>query len=128
MYTAITSGIKISVSCKFEPAYSNPIGKDYMYSYTITIENQNYFSVQLMRRYWSIKDAEGNIREVEGAGVIGLQPIIAPGARHIYTSNCDMGTDMGTMRGNYQMKKVDEDVTFNVRIPEFRLEVPFLLN
>ncbi|MCB0760457.1 MAG: Co2+/Mg2+ efflux protein ApaG [Flavobacteriales bacterium] len=113
---------------RFEPGISNPLRNNYMYSYTILIENNNDFPVQLMRRHWTIIDANGHNRQVEGPGVIGIQPVILPGASHTYSSTTSLPTLKGVMYGTYLMKKLDYSQEFRVRIPEFKLRVPYQLN
>lgn len=128
MYTAVTSGITISVRTRFEPGFSAPLKNHFYYSYTILIENNNDYPVQLLRRHWTIIDAVGHHREVEGPGVIGVQPVILPGASHTYTSAADLSTLKGKMYGTYLMKRLDEPKEFRVKIPEFKLRVPYQLN
>ena len=79
MVSKISAGIKVSVDVYYQPDYSNPINAEYMFAYRITIENNNAFSVKLLNRHWFIFDSNGDHREVEGDGVVGLQPIINPG-------------------------------------------------
>jgi ApaG protein len=128
MYTAVTSGIKISVRTRFEPGFSAPLKNYYHYSYTILIENNNDYPVQLLRRHWTITDANNKVREVEGPGVVGLQPVILPGATHTYSSACDLSTLLGKMCGTYLMKRLEDESEFRVKIPEFKLRVPYQLN
>jgi uncharacterized protein affecting Mg2+/Co2+ transport len=79
MVTEITQGIKVSVETEYQPAYSSPSQYHYVFTYRITIENQSEYTIQLMRRHWHIYDAGFNMREVEGEGVVGQQPVL--GAR-----------------------------------------------
>jgi ApaG protein len=124
MATQITHGIKVSVEVFFQPEYSRPEKGRNVFSYRITIENQSSKTVQLLRRHWQIFDSIGQKREVEGEGVIGEQPIIAPGSTHQYTSWCPLLSDMGSMRGTYLMVSQDDGERFRVRIPEFMLIAP----
>ena len=128
MTTAVTEGIKISVQTKFEPNYSSPLGGQFLFAYHIIIENQNPFPVQLLHRHWYIFDSNGTHREVEGKGVVGLQPLIEAGAKYAYNSACDLFTERGTMRGTYQMRRMDNKQLFTVLIPEFTMEVPHSMN
>lgn len=128
MVTAITAGIKISVVTIYQEEYSNPEKEHFMFAYQITIENLNEFSIQLMRRQWFIFDSNGTRREVEGEGVVGLQPLIEPGESYSYVSGCNLSSDIGTMSGNYQMYRSLDDSCFMVDIPEFELIVPYRLN
>jgi len=128
MVTAITQGVKISVETDYQDEYSNPSSEHFMFSYRINIENLSDYAIQLKRRQWFIFDSNGSQREVEGEGVVGLQPIIEPGNSHSYVSGCHLTTDMGSMSGNYLMQRLADDTEFIVDIPEFNLIVPYRLN
>lgn len=128
MVTSISQGVKISVETIYQDEYSHPATEQYMFAYQITIENLSDFSIQLKRRHWYIFDSNGTQREVEGEGVVGLQPVIEPGELHTYVSGCQLSTDMGTMRGNYLMHRMVDDTEFKVDIPEFNLVTPYRLN
>ena len=128
MVTKITDGIKISVDTLYQPEYSNPAGEHFMYAYQIRIENLSDYSIQLLRRKWYIFDSNGTRREVEGEGVVGQQPIIDPGESPQYVSGCNLRTDLGTMKGHYQMQRLIDGKLFNVNIPEFQLCCPYKLN
>lgn len=128
MFVAVTEGIRISVRSAFEPQFSNPLRNQYCFSYHVTIENENDFPVQLLRRHWIIKAKNGGMREVEGPGVVGEQPIVQPGEQHTYSSGSNLAVLQGSMTGTYLMRRVDSDNQFRVRIPEFTLRVPFKLN
>lgn len=126
--TQITQGIKISVSPRFEPLHSNPLDQKFLFSYHIIIENLSEYTVQLLRRHWYIKDAHGEVKEVEGSGVIGKQPILQPGQLHEYSSWCPLTTPIGEMRGTYLMHRLDSEALFEVEIPAFDLIADFKLN
>ncbi|MES2829105.1 MAG: Co2+/Mg2+ efflux protein ApaG [Bacteroidota bacterium] len=128
MVTAITQGIKISVETTYQDEQSNPANDYYLFAYRITIENLSDYSIQLKRRQWFIFDSSGTKREVEGEGVVGLQPIMQPGESHSYVSGCQLGTEVGSMKGNYQMTRLADNISFVVDIPEFELVVPYRLN
>ena len=128
MTTALTSGIIISVDCKYEERFSNPSAGLFMFSYGIHIENKNPYPIKLLSRYWKIVDSNTRQREVEGEGVIGEQPIIAPGESYAYRSSCDFTTDMGKMSGYYKMQNLESNLIFDVTIPEFFLMVPYRSN
>ena len=90
MVVAVTEGVKISVFSLFEERMSAAPQGSFVFSYRISIENQNDFPVQLLRRHWFITDSNGLKREIEGPGVVGEQPVIAPGENFSYTSACDL--------------------------------------
>jgi ApaG protein len=123
-----TNGITITVETQYLPAQSNPRALQYIFGYFITIENGSPHTVQLLRRHWTIRDAGAGLREVEGDGVIGQQPILKPGESHSYASYCDLSSDVGKMSGTYLMTRCDDGSFFQVAIPEFKLTAPFKFN
>jgi len=128
MVTKITDGVKISVETIYQPEYSNPANEHFMFAYRVHIENLTENSVQLLNRHWDIFDSNGTKREVEGEGVVGQQPIIEPGDNHEYVSGCNLKTDIGSMRGSYEMERIVDGLKFRVNIPEFYLIAPYKLN
>ena len=128
MVTAITQGVKISVETVYQDAYSNPADEAFMFAYKIEIENLSDYTIQLMRRQWFIFDSNGTLKEVEGEGVIGVQPVIEPGQTHAYVSGCQISTEIGSMKGNYSMVRLADETSFKVDIPEFQLIAPYRLN
>ncbi len=128
MVSQITDGVKVSVQTEYQPDYSNPGQDHFVFTYKIVIENCSEHTVKLLRRHWLIYDANRGIREVEGEGVVGLQPILEPGESHEYVSGCNLKTDLGKMSGNYLMERVRDEKTFNVTVPAFSLIVPYRLN
>lgn len=124
MNSAISEGILVNVEVFYQPEYSNPMQNEFMFAYRITIENFNSFPVKLLRRNWYIFDSNGTYRQVEGEGVVGVQPTLQPGENYQYTSGCNLRTDMGKMKGTYQMENLDTRQAFHVIIPEFEMIVP----
>jgi ApaG protein len=128
MISKISEGVNIIVENFYQPDYSNPASSEYMFAYRITIENNNTFPVKLLRRHWFIYDATGSLREVEGEGVVGVQPQINPGQKYQYISGCNLRTEMGKMYGTYLMENSNNKKQFNVIIPAFEMTVPFKMN
>jgi ApaG protein len=128
MVTKITEGVKVSVETIYQPEYSNPANEHFMFAYRVKIENMGDYSVQLMSRKWTIFDSNESKRSVEGEGVVGQQPLIEPGENHEYVSGCNLKTDIGTMKGSYEMIRVVDGQKFQVNIPEFQLITPYKLN
>jgi ApaG protein len=128
MDTKTTEGVKVTVTTNFLPDYSSPVQQHYVFAYKISIENNSEFTVKLLRRHWYIHDATGIMREVEGEGVVGQQPVLEPGESHEYVSGCNLKTGMGKMRGTYLMERMVDGKKFHVTIPEFSLIVPYKLN
>jgi len=128
MVSQISEGIKISVETYYQPDYSNPVNNEFMFAYKITIENNNAFPVKLLSRHWYIYDSNGSLREVEGEGVVGVQPQINPGQLYQYISGCNLRTEIGKMHGTYLMENITNKKTFTVVIPSFQMSTPFKLN
>lgn len=128
MTSKISGGVKISVETYYQPEYSNPVNSEFMFAYKITIENNNDFPVKLLRRHWYIYDSEGTMREVEGEGVVGIQPVIAAAASYQYISGCNLRSEIGKMYGTYLLENVNNKNTFDVAIPVFEMQAPFKLN
>lgn len=128
MVTATTKGIKISVETEYQPAYSSPTQFHYVFTYRITIENLGDQTIQLLNRHWYIHDAVRPVKEVEGEGVVGQQPVLEPGQSHHYVSGCNLKSGIGKMYGTYTMERVMDGKKFKVKIPEFTMFVPYKLN
>lgn len=128
MITKISEGITISVETFYQPEYSNPISGEFMFAYRITLQNNNSFPVQLLRRHWYIFDSNADHSEVEGEGVIGLQPIINPTEKYQYVSGCNLKSEIGKMHGMYFMENCHNKKTFLINVPAFEMIVPFKLN
>lgn len=128
MLTTTTSGVSVSVETKYIPRISSPLLDSFVFSYEITIVNQNDFPIQLMRRFWDVFDSSGYCREIEGAGVVGEQPIIQPQQVFTYSSACDLRSPRGKMSGYFTMRQLDNQQLFIARVPDFQMEVPFILN
>lgn len=128
MVTATTKQIKVTVETEFQPGYSSAAQQHLVFTYRVTIENRGEHRVQLLRRCWQIYDPQSGVREVEGEGVVGLQPIIAPGEAHQYVSGCSLKSQVGKMKGTYLMQRLDDRSEFYIAIPEFVMTVPHLLN
>ena len=112
--------IKISARSQYQPDRSAPDEGRYVFAYTITIENQGQSAARLLDRHWIITDADGQVQEVRGQGVIGAQPFIEPGKSFEYTSGTILPTPLGSMHGSYGMI-ADDGTRFEARIPAFSL-------
>ena len=119
--------IQVNVRTAYIPEQSDPGSDRYVFAYTVTIANEGTASAQLISRHWVITDAENQVQEVRGMGVVGEQPLLKPGDTFEYSSGSSIPTAVGTMRGAYQL--VAEDGTrFEASIPEFALSVPRTLH
>lgn len=126
---AITNGIRVRVAAQYLPEHSHAGASDrqWFFAYTVKISNEGLDTVQLVSRHWVITDANGRIEEVRGPGVVGAQPVLAPGESFEYTSGCPLKTSFGTMRGSYQMVAEDGQ-QFDAEIASFALTVPYAVN
>jgi ApaG protein len=123
MYKATTRAILVTVQPQYLPDQSEPAKSQYVWSYTVRIENHGDVAVQLRSRHWKITDGLGRLQEVRGPGVVGKTPLLRPGDTFEYTSGTPLSTPSGIMGGTYQM--VDEaGVKFDIEIPTFSLDTP----
>jgi len=130
-YRATTDGIRVHVRSRYEPEFSRPDERRFIFSYRIIIENRSRKGIKVLRREWHIVDAMGHRRKVVGNGVVGVQPEILPGRIFEYDSACDLRCEMGQMRGTYTVqphKPKGEANLFEVQIPSFCLETPWTLS
>jgi len=125
--SALTRGIRVSVTSAFRPDRSEPGQGRWLFSYTVRVANEGDVPAQLVSRHWIITDATGEREEVVGDGVIGQQPRLSPGEQFEYTSFCILKTPHGSMRGTYRMVRAD-GATFDARIAPFALVVPGAVN
>jgi len=122
-HSAETRGLMIRVSVSFLPEQSDPSSGRWFWAYHIRLENGGTQEVQLLTRRWVITDGRGARHSVEGEGVVGEQPVLAPGQSYDYVSGCPLDTPMGSMEGSYQMIGADGEI-FDARIPRFQLVGP----
>ena len=118
----------ISVETFYQPSYSNTEKGEHMFAYRITVENHNPFPVQLLRRHWFIFDSLREKYEIEGDGVIGVQPVIEPKEQYQYISGCNLSSEIGTMHGFFSMLNLDKQNSIDITIPLFEMIVPARLN
>lgn len=115
--------IDIIVAKQYDEDASSPDVGNYVFGYEISIINKGSVTVKLMRRHWWISNADGKVYEVEGEGVVGEQPVIAPGEKFSYESAATIDTPVGTMQGSYEMLAEDGHL-LDVEIPMFSLAMP----
>ncbi len=125
-FTAETSGVIVRVVPTFLNGESSPAQRRFMWAYTVEVENGRPAAIILRRRSWEIIDSTGLRDLVEGEGVIGRQPEIAPGDAFRYTSGAPLSRPSGIMRGRYLMQdQGEEKFLFSVTIPTFSLDSPY---
>ena len=128
MGTLLTSGVLISVKTHYRADLSDIPGQSYFFNYMIEIVNQNNYEVQLMTREWYIFDSLSQARYVSGEGVVGEQPVLKPGEQYLYTSGCEIHSDIGMMKGFYTFRNLKNGDLFQVFVPTFLLEYDGKLN
>jgi ApaG protein len=127
MSDATTEGIRIQVRSAYLPERSAPESGEYLFAYTVRISNVGEDTAQLMSREWIITHGDGREERVVGPGVVGHQPVLAPGQSFEYTSFCPLPSPVGSMHGSYRMVRPDGS-SFEARIAPFTLAVPTALN
>ena len=123
MYSETTRSITVTVQPFYLEDQSSPNEGHYVWAYHVRIENRGGETVQLRNRHWKITDSQGRMQEVRGAGVVGEQPVLAPGEAFEYTSGTPLATPSGIMVGTYEMETRGGE-SFAVRIPAFSLDSP----
>jgi len=121
---ATTRNIRVSVQAQYDASRSSPRQSQWFFLYTVNITNESRDTVQLVSRHWIITDGMGKVEEVQGPGVVGIQPVIAPGQSFEYTSGCPLATPFGSMHGTYQIIKRGEG-QFDIEIAPFTLTEPY---
>ena len=124
---AVTRGVRVSVVSEYAAEQSRPQDQQWFFLYTITIKNEGPETIQLISRHWKITNANGQLEEVRGPGVVGEQPILAPNEAFTYTSGCPLATAFGTMEGTYQMVTKSGE-SFDAKIAAFTLSEPYTVH
>ncbi|WP_110971535.1 Co2+/Mg2+ efflux protein ApaG [Pseudomonas huaxiensis] len=119
--------VDVSVVTRFLPEQSNLENEQFAFAYTITVSNNGAVAAKLISRHWVITHGSGKVEEIRGDGVVGQQPLIAPGQSHTYSSGAVLSAKVGTMQGSYQMF-AEDGVRFEAVIAPFRLAVPGALH
>jgi len=127
MSDVTTQGIRVQVESFYDEERSSPQESYYFFAYQVRISNVGTEKAQLISREWIITDANGEVQRVQGPGVVGEQPVLAPGEEFEYTSFCPLATPVGTMHGSYRMVRDDGD-SFDAAIAPFSLAAPNAVN
>jgi ApaG protein len=127
MSEAVTNRIRVEVLSRYSSENSPPLRDAWVFQYTVRITNQGLETVQLVSRHWIITDALEHTEEVKGPGVVGEQPVLAPGESFKYSSWCPLKTPTGVMRGTYQMIGARGN-QFDIEIAPFALKAPYTVN
>ena len=121
---ATTKSVRVHVDAQYDSSRSSPQQSRWFFLYTVQITNEGTDTVQLVSRHWIITDAMGQVEEVRGPGVVGNQPVLAPGQSFEYTSGCPLTTPFGSMHGTYQMVNQRKE-QFDIEIAPFTLTEPY---
>jgi ApaG protein len=125
MYKASTRSITVIVTPAYLEQESTPASNEFRWAYQVRIENHGGRTVKLLSRHWRITDARGRTQEVRGAGVVGEQPVLAPGQAFEYRSWTPLATPSGIMAGSYAMEDPESGEQFDVAVPAFSLDSPY---
>jgi ApaG protein len=125
-YEKATEGIRVRVQPRFSLAESDPADGTFVFTYRVTLANEGSLAAQLLFRHWRIHDSAAGDSVVDGEGVIGEQPFLAPGASHQYSSYCVLQSPVGYMEGYYTFVRPDGR-HFRVEVPRFELNGPLVL-
>ncbi len=123
-YVAVTNEIEVSVWPEFIDSKNNQIGELYIWAYHVRIKNKSPESIKLLARYWRIIDECGNVQEIEGEGVVGDKPLILPNSSYQYSSGVHLKYPSGIMSGRYRIEKISNKEIFQIKIPNFSLDIP----
>ena len=123
-YKKTTEGIHVVVRPSFSLSHSEPADGKFVFTYLVQMENQSAEAAQLLFRHWHIHDSEGEDSELEGEGVLGEQPSLAPGKSHVYESFCVLQSPVGFMEGYYTFVRPNGE-KFRVNVPRFDLRAPW---
>jgi ApaG protein len=124
---AVTDGVRVEVLSRHSPENSRPQQGEWVFEYTVRITNQGSETVQLLSRHWIITDALDHVEEVRGPGVVGEQPVLAPGESFKYSSWCPLKTPTGMMHGTYQMVRAS-GTQFDIEIAPFALRARYTVH
>jgi ApaG protein len=127
MSDTVTHSIRVEVLSRHSPENSRPMQGEWVFEYTIRITNVGSDTVQLVSRHWIITDGADHVEEVQGPGVVGEQPVLAPGESFKYSSWCPLKTPTGVMRGTYQMIRAGGE-QFDVEIAPFGLKARYTVH
>lgn len=127
MSDTTTQGIRVQVESLYDEERSAPQENYYFFAYRVRISNVGTETAQLLSREWIITDATGYQQQVQGPGVVGEQPVLAPGEAFEYTSFCPLSTPVGSMHGTYRMVRANGEA-FDAIIAPFSLAVPHSVN
>lgn len=125
---AVTNSVRVEVESQYAPEHSQPFQSQWFFYYTVRITNESDETVQLLSRHWIITDASGHTEEVRGPGVVGEQPVLAPGESFQYTSGYPLKTSTGVMHGTYQMAFTESGDHFDIEIAPFALHEPYTVH
>jgi ApaG protein len=125
-YVATTKDIEVSVWPEFVDNKTSQIGELFIWAYHVRIKNKSSESIKLLSRYWRIVDECGNVQEVEGEGVVGEKPLIISNGAYQYSSGVHLKYPSGIMSGKYRIEKTSNKEIFEIKIPNFSLDIPSL--
>jgi ApaG protein len=128
MVYATTDDITVSVDIQYQPQYSVPHSAEFLFAYHINIINNSSQEIQILARHWFIADGPVQKREVKGEGIVGEQPVLAPGEQHAYVSFCNLAHPFGSMQGVFFASRITDGYVIEIEVPLFTMILPQLLS
>ena len=125
-YILTTNSVEVTVLPVYIEEQSIPYENCYVWIYNVKIKNKSSSTIQLLSRHWQIIDYKGKVNEIAGTGVIGEQPVIKPGEVFRYTSGTYLNAPSGIMQGRYEFLNEESTKVFEVMIPPFSLDSPYI--
>ncbi|MDR2046153.1 MAG: Co2+/Mg2+ efflux protein ApaG [Rickettsiales bacterium] len=125
-YTLTTNFVEVKVLPIYIEEQSIPYENCYVWMYNVKIKNKSQSTIQLLSRHWQIIDYKGKINEIAGVGVIGEQPVIKSGEVFKYTNGTYLNAPSGIMQGKYEFLNEESIKIFEVMIPPFSLDSPYV--
>lgn len=128
----VTDKIRVKIFSFYDKQKSEPQQGKFLFWYKVAIFNEGTEPVQVIARMWEIEKCRGEKEVVQGAGVIGTQPIIPPGEVFTYKSACPLKVFpprgkriIGNMSGTYTLCKGNMGQhNFTVKVSKFNFILP----
>jgi ApaG protein len=117
-------GLRVSVDrVVYQPHVATPSDRPHCFVYFITIHNDTEGPITIKGRKWVVTNDRGEITAVEGDGVVGQFPKIAPGDEFTYNSCHLLDSGSAVAEGSYLgVDAAGKRVV--TRIPKFKMVVP----
>ncbi len=116
-------GLRVVVdNVSYMPTLHAPAEKPRPFIYYVTIHNDSDQTIQILGRKWMIEESDHDLTVVEGDGVIGHMPILAPGKSFNYNSYHVIAFSASASGAFYGVTM--DGIRIMVEIPPFEMELP----